>query len=632
MSRRGTTPSLEASQQSHINDLVQRNRALEHTIKKLKDELTLEKSRSKNAINDIHTKWTRDQEAWRDGCDTLQNLHRIEQLRLQVALEKEKSNVLNEQGFIRKEKLANIQRDFRITSFQIRESELERRVEELEDELDEAFLQHKEESDSWKTKANELLARLTAQEAELDTGEQEIGSRDAEISNLHKALAEQQAVAQSTAAKLERATLQLDGERTKNADLQRTNDEFKRTNQDLTRQLDKWQSLETKGGEEVEALRKQKVDLDIRLQALQNQQKKREEDHSRQMDRERNKVEKLKKTVDQWAEHSQTQEKEIKSYEKTIAKLEKEIDKARSELETERTRGKSLQKVLPIQMYWQSVTHFLQKKKTPPPDTSEDEVEQEVLQAPPSPPVASGSRSKLPPSSPISRTGRRVASKDIANSDDGDQPKLTAKGKGKATDNSVEITQKPRPKPAAAAKSKGKKATDSEIEEIPKAVAKGRDKKKKEAVMVHDSDSDTGSPPQHTSKAKGKSKAQTPPDDLPQQVVPKAKRKKQDASDEGTMAPKATRKPASRATSIQSTATTVDTDVGSQSASTLAGNPRKKRRINIFADKSSLASLNFGSQENGLNIPTVLSPVREENVPRATASALSRLSQPFGRR
>jgi predicted nucleic acid-binding Zn-ribbon protein len=128
-----------------------------------------------------------------------------------------------------------------------------------------------------------------------------IVNSQSEISDLHKALAEQQAAAQSNAAKLERSTLQLDGERTKNAELQRHYDELRRTNQDLSRQLDKWQSLETKGGEEVEALRKQKVDLEIQLQALQNQLKKREEDHARHLEREKQKIQKLKANVDHWS-------------------------------------------------------------------------------------------------------------------------------------------------------------------------------------------------------------------------------------------------------------------------------------------------------------------------------------------
>jgi hypothetical protein len=178
MSRRGATPSLEAVQQTHIDDLVQRNRTLEHTINKLKEEANLEKSRSKNAINDLHNKWNKDKEAWRDGCDTLQTLHRIEQLRLEVQIGQERSNVLHEHEFVRQERILKMRRDYALTTFQINEEELERRIEDLEHELEETNIQHEEDMRLLMIKNNELSARLQAQGAKLRTDEEEIDSRD----------------------------------------------------------------------------------------------------------------------------------------------------------------------------------------------------------------------------------------------------------------------------------------------------------------------------------------------------------------------------------------------------------------------------------------------------------------------
>ncbi|KAF5367584.1 hypothetical protein D9758_003712 [Tetrapyrgos nigripes] len=595
MSRRGTTPSLEASQRTHIDDLVQRNRTLEHTIKKLKEELNLEKSRSKNAINDIHAKWNKDKEEWRDGCDILQTLNRIEQLRLQVQLEKERSSVLHERDATRQERIQVLRRDAVLTTFKINEEELATKIEDLEQELVDANMQHEEDMRLLRIKNNELSARLQAQGAKLQTDEEEIDSRDAEISNLHKVLAEQQAAAQSNAAKLERATLQLDGERTKNAELQRTYDELRRTNQDLSRQLDKWQSLETKGGEEVEALRKQKVDLEIQFQALQNQSKKREEDHARQLEREKQKIEKLKANVDNWTAHSESLKKDIKTYEKTIAKLERELEKSRSELEAEHARVRSPQK----------------RKQSPPPDpeTSEDEVAYEIMQVAPSSPVASGSRNKSRTSRAASRTGRKPDDKEHSEAEEA-PPKSTNKGKGKAkaTDSDNEQTQRPRSKASRTARTKDKKLNEVEAE------------------LVHES----GSEPEPV--AKPKSRARHTPDDQPKRTG--AKRKKPEASDDETGPPKAARKPASRTASVQSV-TTIDADVDDASVSSLTKKPvSKKRKINIFAQQNSLPSLDFGNQNGlGLNIPTQLSPVREEDVPRATASSgFSRITSAFGRR
>ncbi|KAJ3855029.1 hypothetical protein EV368DRAFT_16882, partial [Lentinula lateritia] len=130
---RAVTPSLEASQQSHIDDLVQRNRTHEQTIRKLKDELAQEKIRAKTVVQDIQTKLHAEKREWREACDTLQSCHRIHQLRLHVELEKQRSDQLAEQDLLRKEKVAALQREFAITKFQIQESLLERQILELED-------------------------------------------------------------------------------------------------------------------------------------------------------------------------------------------------------------------------------------------------------------------------------------------------------------------------------------------------------------------------------------------------------------------------------------------------------------------------------------------------------------------
>ncbi|KAJ3798171.1 hypothetical protein GGU11DRAFT_652148, partial [Lentinula aff. detonsa] len=134
MSRSAITPSLETSQQSHIDDLVQRNRKHEQTIRQIKDELAQEKSRAKTTVHDIQNKLHAEKREWREACDTLQACHRIHQLRLQVELEKQRSSLLAEQELLRKEKVATVQREFAITKFQIQESQMDRRILELEDE------------------------------------------------------------------------------------------------------------------------------------------------------------------------------------------------------------------------------------------------------------------------------------------------------------------------------------------------------------------------------------------------------------------------------------------------------------------------------------------------------------------
>lgn len=132
--RGDSVPTLEASNQAQINDLVQRNRTLEHTNKKLSEQLSQEQSRSKDAVLQLQSKWDTNQANWKQTCEFLLGSYRIIQSRMQVELEKERVNTLQEMKITREEKLLRLQRDFKITLFQTKEEELERRVEDVEDE------------------------------------------------------------------------------------------------------------------------------------------------------------------------------------------------------------------------------------------------------------------------------------------------------------------------------------------------------------------------------------------------------------------------------------------------------------------------------------------------------------------
>ena len=68
--------------------------------------------------------------------------------------------------------------------------------------------------------------------------------------------------------------------------------------------MDRWQSLETKGGAEVEEMRKQKIELEVQVKELQSRVKDLEKDEkslTKAMEKERSKVEKLKKENDRMA-------------------------------------------------------------------------------------------------------------------------------------------------------------------------------------------------------------------------------------------------------------------------------------------------------------------------------------------
>jgi hypothetical protein len=132
--RNARVPTLEASNQVQINDLVQRNRALEQAIKNLEDQLNSEQRRAKEALTEIQEQLRREQREWREGCDALISCHRLAHLRTLSDLETVKTKVLQEQEVTREEKEQRLQRDIRILKFQAREGELEDRIAELEDE------------------------------------------------------------------------------------------------------------------------------------------------------------------------------------------------------------------------------------------------------------------------------------------------------------------------------------------------------------------------------------------------------------------------------------------------------------------------------------------------------------------
>ena len=71
--------------------------------------------------------------------------------------------------------------------------------------------------------------------------------------------------------------MQIESLKTKVADVERTAEELRRTNADLQRQVDKWQSFETRGSEESATLRRDKVQLEIRVRELEDRLEKKDE-------------------------------------------------------------------------------------------------------------------------------------------------------------------------------------------------------------------------------------------------------------------------------------------------------------------------------------------------------------------
>lgn len=84
------------------------------------------------------------------------------------------------------------------------------------------------------------------------------------------------------------------------ADLQRSHDELRLTNTDLKRQIEKWQTLETKGNNELEALRNQRIEGQVKLKESEERWHEREMELERALEKKERALAKYKESVDEW--------------------------------------------------------------------------------------------------------------------------------------------------------------------------------------------------------------------------------------------------------------------------------------------------------------------------------------------
>ncbi|KAJ7601755.1 hypothetical protein DFH06DRAFT_388170 [Mycena polygramma] len=595
-SRSSAVPSMEASLNAQIQDLVQRNRTLEHTNKKLTDEVAIDADRAKRALRDAQTKLNEERAVWREGCNRLISLHHLAHLRLSAKFSNAEAALLKEMELSRQEKVARLHRDFQITMFRIREGELELKIEELEDSLQEA----RRGQDSH---FSELEERIKTQEEDISTLTEERAASEKELVKLRETYGRLQVKAESTGAKLERLNLQFDGSQTTNAELERQNDELKRANVDIKRQLDKWQNLETKGGEEVETLRKQRIELEVEVKALQTRLEKK----NGELQKEKSKVAKHKQNVDEFQVYIQEQREELKDVTNQLTKAKKQVERLQAELDAER----AARPISPL-------------KRLASPTVSEDEVADDIAQDPPpsSPakPVSKKPRSKASAAAP-SQTGRKKpAAESVA-------------GPSDTPDGDSDIEEVPDPKARSRAKAKTA-GTEAKSSKNVRAKTRSRTAGRESSASGDDARGTTN---------KGKGKAVEVVDDSESDVAPRPKtatrgKRKRDDSAAGP-SKKATselpevverpkprpRKVASggRAGSVQPRGTAVVSDEESDAPA----KKKKKRTIGLFPASSQPASFNFlpmGDTGGGINIPSVLSPVRESDVVPSRSSAPSR--------
>ncbi|KAJ7227186.1 hypothetical protein GGX14DRAFT_418488 [Mycena pura] len=589
-SRPSGVPSIEVPLNTQIKDLVQRNRTLEHTNKKLADERALDAERAKRAAHELQTQWHEERVLWREGCNRLLSSHHLAHLRLSAKLSDAEAALLREMELTRQQNVAKLHRDFQITMFRVRESELEAKVAEVEG----CLLDVRREQE---TNLLELQEQIKAQAEEIGSLNEQKSAVEDELVSLRESYSPLQLSVESTKTKLERMSLQLEGYQTTNAELERQNDELKRANADIKRQLDRWQSLETKGGEEVETLRKQRIDLEVEVKALQGRVEKKESEGQKT----KKKLAKYEEKVKEYEVYVEEQRREADNVESQLAEAKQQIERLRLELDSEAVAKPASP-----------------SKRQPSPTVSEDEVAHDIADSPPpsSPakPPARKPRSKTSGAPPSKKGGRNKPTAEVvagpSNTSDSDiqevkDPKAHLRSNGATFNGSKKHKSQPQSRIAR------KDVSASESDDGTKA-AKNKAKGKAKAVAAgSDSDAAQQEAPRQRAATRGKRKRDETAgpsrgratSELPEVVESSKPRPHGRVVSQGR----------TRGGSVQPRGTAVVSDEESDEPA----KKKKKRMIGLFPASSQPASFNFlpmGDSGGGIDIPTFLSPVRESDV------------------
>ncbi|KAF4614274.1 hypothetical protein D9613_007815 [Agrocybe pediades] len=600
--RRGGTPlngipSLEASNQAQIEDLVQRNRTLEHTNKKLLEQVAQEKARAADAVSGIQKQWEVNKQKWKEAVDDLVATQRIVEKQVEVELEKERAALIKEMAVTREEKVQRIHRDYKIKLFQIREEELERKIEELEEEIATLQEEHDFLVNEERLKAESLHASLKETKLVLSRTMKDKEGKDSKYSKLLSEHSNLEAKNETLESKLQRAQLQLESLQTKVTNMEAGHDELRRKNIDLTQQLERWKDLDTKGVEKAEKEHKKCLELEVEIQELREEMAKQKEEWEADLSKERARTTKAKDKSADWEAQAKQHEKHANETTKQMTKLQRQCDKLKAELEVERARVRPLS----------PTKHTVAKSPTASEDESQREIEEE-------------------PTIPETKQRSKKSSGKQHSSDDSDVP-------------------------AKAGPSTKKQAKKRDDRQVARKTTGGRPppKTKKVAEVVtnleadDDSDDEEGSKPNRKKKGKGKEKEDRP---SPAQQKGKRKARASSASLEDDVddieiieAPKAKKARSKVPSDVHETATSKAKVKASNRAVSKQPKepvdkedipqPQKKKRkiVNSAAPTGPFAfqSLKvFDDQINALNIPSTLSPVRpDEAVPQRSTAASS---------
>ncbi|KAL1736892.1 hypothetical protein EV714DRAFT_232834 [Schizophyllum commune] len=330
----------QAVPHAQITDLVQRNRTLEHTVKKLTEQVHSEQRRAdervdaereakRAAIDDVKNKWRVEYDRWRGASADLHVCHTIVQAMTYDEMLEAEADILKARQATERE----IARRVEIECEKLR---LERRSVELEVDLETAQAEWEVTVAAQQAEIDKLRARLADGRADATSVERERDELEDKLAELREEHANALASHEGCASTIERSALQIESLKTKVADVERTAEELRRTNADLQRQVDKWQSFETRGSEESATLRRDKVQLEIRVRELEDRLEKKDE----MTQKLKQKIRDNKEVVESWQSYVAERDADFKRLEaesvdlkKVIAKLQKKLEAAQEQAE-----------------------------------------------------------------------------------------------------------------------------------------------------------------------------------------------------------------------------------------------------------------------------------------------------------
>ena len=182
---------MDARQQAHINELTEQLRTAEYMSKKLREELAQAQAQMKAERAGLQDQRLKEAQAWKVGTELMKASHQVSQARLLLSLDSERRNVLSGEDAVRGERLARVQRDYKLVLFQQKEDELEERVIELQEMLEAERAKGDQEYEELRGKYGELLGKygklkgkfstLLARSAQMHRDLEQSGTKRGEI-------------------------------------------------------------------------------------------------------------------------------------------------------------------------------------------------------------------------------------------------------------------------------------------------------------------------------------------------------------------------------------------------------------------------------------------------------------------